>query len=128
MTARTLEEIEALAAEATPGPWEVVEDFPYSSVEAIASPCNTTICCDTTFYPTSVTRENQSFIAEIWRLLAIAQEQRTEIARLKRAIITANSGVIFGEGVGLAYYMKDCYGANDSPAESIETIHQVTGE
>lgn len=61
-------------------------------------------------------------------LLAIAQEQRAEIARLKRAIIAANRGVIAGEGVGLAYYMENCYGVEDSPAESVEVIHQVTGE
>jgi len=87
MTARTLEEIEALAADATPGPWEVVEDFPYSSIEAIAPPRNITICCDTTFYPTSVTGENQRFIAEIWRILAIAQGQRAEIAAKDKKIL-----------------------------------------
>ena len=66
--------------------------------------------------------------AHTLRILAIAQEQRAEIARLKRAIIAANRGVIAGEGVGLAYYMENCYGVEDSPAESVEVIHQVTGE
>lgn len=70
----------------------------------------------------------KSLEAENANLLAIAQEQRAEIARLKRAIIAANRGVIAGEGVGLAYYMENCYGVEDSPAESVEVIHQVTGE
>jgi len=138
MTARTLEEIEALAADATPGPWTTKG----KSVKALGAPSERTApngwqggicnCMGSGHGPRSridaLAETNAALIAELPNLLAIAQGQRAEIAKLKRAIIAANRGVIAGEGVGLAYYMENCYGVEDSPAESVEVIHQVTGE
>ena len=84
---RTLEEIEALAAEATPGPWMLNADPPYDSV---VGSDGRTVCCDTAYYPTAVSIEDMRLIAALPDLLAIAQGQREEIARLRKQIADDN--------------------------------------
>ena len=150
MTARTLEEIETPAGPApritleelegrttyrTPGPWRVTptSDYPPGekpgiNIDAGEHGLGGFVCEVCGPNPDERMRADAYFIAHAPDIFAIAQEQRAEIARLKRAIIAANRGVIAGEGVGLAYYMENCYGVEDSPAESVEVIHQVTGE
>ena len=81
MTGRTLEEIEALAADATPGPWAMNTDPPYDSV---VGSDGRTVCCDTAYYPTAVSIEDMRLIAALPDLLAIAQGQREEIKRLRK--------------------------------------------
>jgi len=99
MTARTLEEIEALAAEATPGPWTTKG----KSVKALGAPSERTApngwqggicnCMGSGHGPRSridaLAETNAALIAELPNLLAIAQGQRVEIARLKGGGITS---------------------------------------
>lgn len=84
VTGRTLEEIEALAADATPGPWVLNSDPPYDSV---VGSNGRTVCCDTAYYPTAVDIEDMRLIAAIHNLLAIAQGQREEIAAKDKKIL-----------------------------------------
>ena len=83
MTGRTLEEIEALATEATPGPWVLNSDPPYDSV---VGSNGRTVCCDTAYYPTAVDIEDMRLIAAIHNLLAIAQWQREALQEAKAAM------------------------------------------
>ena len=89
MTARTLEEIEALAAEATPGPWTTKG----KSVKALGAPSERTApngwqggicnCMGSGHGPRSridaLAETNAALIAELPNLLAIAQEQRAAL-------------------------------------------------
>ena len=83
MTGRTLEEIEALAADATPGPWAMNTDPPYDSV---VGSDGRTVCCDTAYYPTAVSIEDMRLIAALPDLLAIAQGQREALQEAKAAM------------------------------------------
>lgn len=92
MSERTLEEIEVLAADATPGPWTTKG----KSVKALGAPSERTApngwqggicnCMGSGHGPRSridaLAETNAALIAELPNLLAIAQGQRAEIARL----------------------------------------------
>lgn len=89
MSARTLEEIEVLAAEATPGPWMLEEQdlCPVGPVVTAdrAHPIaqtqhNLTVHGSDHVAQNKMRNANGRIIAEIWRLLAIAQEQRGAMA------------------------------------------------
>ena len=89
MTARTLEEIEVLAADATPGPWTTKG----KSVKALGAPSERTApngwqggicnCMGSGHGPRSridaLAETNAALIAELPNLLAIAQEQRAAL-------------------------------------------------
>jgi len=99
MTARTLEEIEELAAEATPGPWVTKG----KSVKAVGSPSTGTApngwqggicnCMGSGHGPRSrideLAENNAALIAALPDLLAIAQGQREELERLRANASTA---------------------------------------
>jgi len=90
MSERTLEEIEALAADATPGPWTTKG----KSVKALGAPSERTApngwqggicnCMGSGHGPRSridaLAETNAALIAELPNLLAIAQEQRGAMA------------------------------------------------
>ncbi|HNY31738.1 MAG TPA: hypothetical protein PKO15_12690 [Fibrobacteria bacterium] len=88
---RTLEEIEALAAAATPGPWEFEtgDGAPIGNVQTadghliFQAQQNATVKGSDYSSQTRMRNANAAFSAEIWVLLSIAQEQRAEIARLR---------------------------------------------
>ena len=96
MTARTLEEIEALAADATPGPWTTKG----KSVKALGAPSERTApngwqggicnCMGSGHGPRSridaLAETNAALIAELPNLLAIAQEQRAVLQEAKAAM------------------------------------------
>ena len=96
MTARTLEEIEVLAADATPGPWTTKG----KSVKALGAPSERTApngwqggicnCMGSGHGPRSridaLAETNAALIAELPNLLAIAQEQRAVLQEAKAAM------------------------------------------
>lgn len=96
MTARTLEEIEVLAADATPGPWTTKG----KSVKALGAPSERTApngwqggicnCMGSGHGPRSridaLAETNAALIAELPSLLAIAQEQRAVLQEAKAAM------------------------------------------
>lgn len=96
MTARTLEEIETLAADATPGPWTTKG----KSVKALGAPSERTApngwqggicnCMGSGHGPRSridaLAETNAALIAELPNLLAIAQEQRAVLQEAKAAM------------------------------------------
>lgn len=102
MTARTLEEIEALAKDATPGPWTTKG----KSVKAVGAPSTGTApngwqggicnCMGSGHGPRSrideLAESNAALIAALPDLLAIAQRQREEMAALKEAAISVLEG------------------------------------
>jgi len=81
---RTLEEIEALAAAATPGPWEFEtgDGAPIGNVQTadghliFQAQQNATVKGSDYSSQTRMRNANAAFSAEIWVLLSIAQEQR----------------------------------------------------
>lgn len=94
MTGRTLEEIEALAAEATPGPWEIlksghvgatntVQEITFGGKYGGAWIQSAEQCGDEGTTGKEIIA-NAALIAALPDLLAIAQGQREEIARLRR--------------------------------------------
>lgn len=96
MSERTLEEIEVLAADATPGPWTTKG----KSVKALGAPSERTApngwhggicnCMGSGHGPRSridaLAETNAALIAELPSLLAIAQEQRAVLQEAKAAM------------------------------------------
>ena len=87
MTARTLEEIEALAKDATPGPWrrETGVAAPIGNVETVDGELilqaqqSGRIKGFDPIRQNKLRNANADFAAEVWALLRIAQEQRAEL-------------------------------------------------
>ena len=116
MTARTLEEIEALAAEATPGPWgffkhdckelpsidsfEITFRNKYGTAWIQSS--NTHGVTMDQDMSCKEAAANAALLASARDLLAIAQGQREELARLKRLVKMA-----LLEGVAIGMHRED---------------------
>ncbi len=95
MSERTLEEIEALAADATPGPYSLHECSQGAELMMLGGPSRK---CVATMRIHQVPRhmgeweekkrtKTAELLAELPRLLAIAQEQRAEIAAKDKKIL-----------------------------------------
>ena len=80
----TLEEIEALAKDATPGPWKTVIPSPEESWIDVITEDGDPVVGDQGIYNGSELEPTAALIAAAPRLLEIAQEQAAEIARLKQ--------------------------------------------
>lgn len=80
----TLEEIEALAKDATPGPWKTVIPSPEESWIDVITEDGDPVVGDQGIYNGPELEPTAALIAAAPRLLEIAQEQAAEIARLKR--------------------------------------------
>ena len=116
VTGRTLEEIEALAAEATPGPWgflkhdckelpsidsfEITFQNKYGTAWLQSS--NTHGVTMDRDMSRKETAANAALLASARDLLAIAQGQREEMARLKRLVKMA-----LLEGVAIGMHRED---------------------
>lgn len=86
----TLEEIEALSAGATPGPWKTVIPNPEEGWIDVVSESGDHVVGDQGIYNGSELEPTAALIAAAPRLLEIAQEMRAEIKRLREELGEAN--------------------------------------
>ena len=96
MTGRTLEEIEALAAEATPGPWKAVRSELRVGRLRICSNVNAGDSSLNIGQSIERAHANTELMAELHNLLAIAQGQREALNRIKLALLRCEEEGIDG--------------------------------
>ena len=92
----TLDEIERRAEGRLPGYWQVASDGDYSGggINVDAGMRGYVCLVDgSAECPSENSRANANLIADAPRLLEIAQEQRSEIARLKGALAQADAAL-----------------------------------
>lgn len=110
----TLEEIEALAKGATPGPWmlETGDAAPIGNVETIdghlvlQAQQNLTVKGSDYVGQNAMRNANARFAAQVWRLLEIAQEMRAEVENLRKAIRLANARLMAEEATTVTMNLK----------------------
>jgi hypothetical protein len=98
----TLEEIEALAKGATPGPWKTVIPNPEEGWIDVVTEEGNPVVGDQGVYNGPELEPTVALIASAPRLLEIAQEQAAEIARLKQCTCEACADADSCDRVGRA--------------------------